>query len=209
MKLNFKSSILAFAIAASTGSAEAKTLTIASDMSGSNPLVSDERFALSAAEYVANRITELDNEDVIRAYSFGARKDPRNLKPIVRTIGRRYRTNTAANDFGGLVARTPLAYANPQETTNLVAFLEFTPLDCSGGGEVIVITDGLETGYVSPTAFKSGKASLPSPDVNLSGCTITFYGLGAGMAAPEVKHLRNQWQAYFDKAGATFNPIIK
>ena len=73
----------------------------------------------------------------------------------------------------------------------------------------MVITDGLESSsYISGKDLIEGRKPLPSPDVNLQGCNITFYGLGAGWSPQHVKTVRNAWRDWSGKAGASFKSII-
>jgi hypothetical protein len=97
-----------------------------------------------------------------------------------------------------------------QSSTNLIAYLEFTSgFDCAHGGQVIVITDGLESSnLVSGAALIEGKAGLPKPQVDLQGCQMTFYGLGAGWPPQATRYVRGEWTAWFEQAGANFSAII-
>ena len=62
--------------------ASAATLTIAIDLSGSNPLLVHPNFAHSAAVYVTEQIAPLKSGDIVRVQTLGARNDPTNLPPM-------------------------------------------------------------------------------------------------------------------------------
>jgi hypothetical protein len=101
-------------------------------------------------------------------------------------------------------------HIKPQSSTNLLAFLNRYDFGCDDGGEIILLSDGIESSeYVNGTELLSGKASLPKPTTStrLKGCTVTFYGIGAGRSDTKLHRLRTQWQQYFDAAGATFKAI--
>jgi len=98
-----------------------------------------------------------------------------------------------------------------QSATNLIGWLEFTNgFACDQSSEILVITDGIESSaYISGKDFVSGKKGLPKADVDLEGCSLTFYGLGAGWPPRQVKTIRNAWRNWASEAGATFKAIIK
>jgi hypothetical protein len=188
---------------------QAKTLTIALDKSGSNPLLTDVNFAASAAQYAETLILRLREGDTVRIRSFGARDTPSNLLSQDIPLTRHRRSQHVAAAVKRYIATLPSMQGQSQSSTNIVAFLEFdTGFDCVSGGTVLALTDGLEASeYISPDDFKSGKAGLPKPDVDLAGCEIVFYGLGSGLKPKAVKHIRNGWRAYFKDAGAQFSPV--
>ena len=73
---------------------------------------------------------------------------------------------------------------------------------------VIVVTDGLESSsLLSGGAFKAATHGLPEPEVALSGCEITFFGLGTGWEPNAVRHVRREWRAWMKKADARFQTV--
>jgi hypothetical protein len=189
-----------------TTSATAKTLTIALDKSGSNPLLVDPNFAASAAGYVAAKVQALEDGDVVRLRSFGSRQAPQNLLNQSFVISRRLKARQLAEALKNFINDLPNHKSDAQPSTNIVALLEFdNGLDCANGGEVLLLTDGLEASeYMDPKAFLAGQKHLPKPDVGLTGCDVTFYGLGAGLPAPAAKFIRHEWAGFIKTAGGAF-----
>lgn len=188
----------------------AKTLTVGMDLSASNPLVKDPAFSKEAASYVAEHIKAMKTKDKLVIKSFGARENAANLKKIELTI-KRHRQAKIAKKAAAYIQSMTTDKDNAQQSTNIVAFMEFNDFGCSEGGTVIVITDGIEASQsVNPNDLIAGKKGLPAPDEDaaLAGCHVVFYGLGAGWPTKQVKLIRSAWQAYFKKAGASFEAII-
>lgn len=190
--------------------AHAKTLTIGIDLSGSNPLLSHENFAYSASRYIGREIVKLKTGDSVQIKTFGARGEAQNLINQQLTISRRLKPAKVAQLVENYIRSLPGQKDIQQSATNLIAWLEFTNgFACKASSNILVITDGLESSsYVSGKALLAGKKKLPTPDVDLSGCTLTFYGLGAGWSAQHVKRIRNVWRDWAKQAGASFNAII-
>ena len=201
---------IALIVAATT--ARSKTLTAALDLSGSNPLISDPNFAHGAAAYLHKEIAQLKAGDTVRLVTLGSRQASQNLRYQEIVLGRRSRPNDVANTIAEIIRSLPAhAAAHQQSATNLLAFLEFTGgFGCADKGRLVVLTDGLESSsLISGEDLATGKKPLPKPDVDLSGCHITFYGLGAGWQPQTVKTVRKAWQSWSDAAGATFDAVIK
>lgn len=202
-------SALIFALA--TTGAHAETITIAIDKSGSNPLLTDKYFAAAAAGYAGKLIGGLKDGDVVRLKSFGARSNASNMLDQRFVISRRLRANVLAESIQNYIRALPGKNDEAQRATNIVALLEFdNSFSCESDSKVLLLTDGLEaSSVIDPMAFLEGKASLPKPDVDLAGCEVIFYGLGAGLPNSSVKHIRGEWQSYVTAAGATYTAIIK
>lgn len=202
-----KMKILAALLCGIIATAQAKTVTVAIDLSGSNPLLSHQNFAHGAAQYVHQEVEQLKEGDEVAIRSFGARGNTRNLLSQRYVITRRLRASQLAEAFASHIRGLPSSAESGQASTNLIAWLELTGgLACERGGRVIVITDGLESStVVDGKSLLSGKAKLPAPEVNLQGCNVTFYGLGAGWEYGAVRHLRSEWKSWFEKAGAEFS----
>lgn len=187
--------------------AQSATLTIGYDVSGSSPVFVGT-FAKSAGAEVEIRVAALSLGDKVIVKPFGAR-DLTNraaLLPITRSA----RPRAAAGIIARQIAAIPQSGIAPQGSTNIVAFLEFGEFDCANGGQVFLITDGLEAStYADPGALLKGKAKLPAPETPfLSGCAVTFYGLGARMSPQAAKTLRDAWRAWVEKAGGSFAAVI-
>jgi len=189
--------------------AEAATLTLATDLSGSNPLVKLPEFARAAGTFAARHVSTLELGDMVNIRSFGAR-DVGNLRDGSLQINRTMRPERAAAQVSSLIAGIPAAGVPPQPSTNIVAFFKFGSFDCASGEHILVITDAIESSaYVDSAAFLSGKAKLPTPEADLlKGCKVTFYGLGVGQEGPTVEVIRAAWREWFSKAGADFTAVI-
>lgn len=187
---------------------QAKTITIGLDLSGSNPLLEHEYFAASAATFVADQVKSLETGDVVRIKSFGARYDPRNQPEIEVEISRRQRASAVADSVEKLIKSLPQRNV-AQGSTNLIAWLEFTSgFDCDGAGHILVLTDALESSELIEGGWIA-QGALPDPEVDLTGCSVQFYGLGAGFEPSTVRGIRKAWQAWMHQAGASFEAIIR
>lgn len=210
MKIKLQFAAMSACIGFSTLVLGAETLSIGIDKSGSNPLLTNENFAYSAAQYVTSEILELQPNDVVNVKTFGARDDAANIITNSFTISRRVSPQKVADVLTQYIRAIPSNSDSAQNSTNLIAYLEFTSgLNCESGGKVVVITDGLESSsLVSGAAMLEGQAELPDPQVDLTGCEVTFYGLGAGWAPQSVRFVRGQWISWFEQSGADFKAII-
>ena len=190
--------------------AQAKTMTIGIDLSGSNPLLSHKNFATMASQYVTAKLSKLKNGDIVRVKTFGARADAANLLNRSYKISRRVKPKKIAGIIAQYLQSLPEQKDLSQSATNLIAWLEFTSdFNCADKSTILAITDGLESSsYVDGSALLTGKKGLPEADVDLKGCAIIFYGLGAGWPAQSVKFVRNEWRQWSEKAGASFTAII-
>ncbi len=206
MRKIFTTLLLVFA--AST--AQAKTLTIGIDLSASNPLLSHKNFAHIASQYVTSEITKLKDGDIVNVKTFGSRKDALNLLNHSFQISRRLKSEKIAGIVAQYIQSLPEQKEVSQNSTNLVAWLEFTSgFNCADNSQILVITDALESSsYVDGNLLLQGKKSLPKPDVDLKGCGLTLYGLGAGWMPQQVKIVRKEWERWAEQAGAAFTAII-
>lgn len=125
-------------------------------------------------------------------------------------ITRSNRPQRAAAQAAQFIAGLPKSSVAPQGTTNIIAFLEFGDFDCANGGQILLITDGIEASiYADPNALLKGKVKLPTPEPGfLKGCSVTFYGLGAEQSAQEAKNIRDAWKRWFETAGAPFTAVM-
>jgi len=206
MRKIFTTLLLVFA--AST--AQAKTLTIGIDLSASNPLLSHKNFAHIASQYVTSEITKLKDGDIVNVKTFGSRKDALNLLNHSFQISRKLKSEKIAGIVAQYIQSLPEQKEVSQNSTNLVAWLEFTSgFNCADNSQILVITDALESSsYVDGNLLLQGKKSLPKPDVDLKGCGLTLYGLGAGWMPQQVKIVRKEWERWSEQAGAAFTAII-
>lgn len=189
----------------------AKTLTIGIDVSGSNPLLSHENFAYEASEYAASAIRQLKPNDVVRITTLGARENAANVLMTKIVINRKLRTEKVAAMVAAYIRGLPTKEDVSQSSTNLIAWLQFTSgFDCATSGQILVITDGLESSKeVSAEKLLAGKQGLPKAEVDLKGCALTFFGLGAAWPESSVKFVRKEWTRWSEEAGATFTAEIR
>lgn len=131
---------------------------------------------------MTSEINKLKDGDIVRVQTFGSRKDAFNLLNPNFEISRRLKPNKVAGIVAQYIQSLPEQKDVSQSSTNLVAWLEFTSgFNCAANSHILVITDGLESSsYVDGNLLLQGKKSLPKPDIDLKGCSLTFYGLGAG-----------------------------
>jgi len=190
-------------------------LTIGLDWSGSNILLSSPEFALEAAKFVGHEIRRLNHDDKVRLRTLGTREitkgkaTPNLLTQEVVIHKRRKRADSVATAFEEYIKSLP-GRDVAQSSTNIVTWFEFgRGFECANGGRVVLISDGLESSeYVSDTEFAQKAKGLPAAEVNLQGCSIAFYGLGAGLSASSTKYVLNEWKRWMGQAGASFDAYI-
>jgi len=126
------------------------------------------------------------------------------------TISRKNRADKIAQTVAQYIRTLPKQKEVEQSSTNLVSWLEFSDgFACKQSSQILVITDGIESSsYVNGQDLVKGKKGLPTADVDLSGCSLTFYGLGAGWPPKNVKAIRKAWRKWAGEAGVTFKAII-
>lgn len=190
----------------------AKELTIALDLSGSNPLIGDPRFASVVADHVRDMVLAMQPGDTVHLRTFGAQSLDNFGTKSVRLDQHNTRAKVA-DGIGALIRSIPGADIKGQSSTNLIGFFAFTDFGCEDGGIVAAYTDGIESSeYITSEALLSG-TPLPGaePDA-LTGCRVVMFGLGSGvkgsLPAPKLKTLRDAWRAWMETAGATFETII-
>lgn len=190
--------------------ASARTLTIGIDLSASNPLLTHDNFAYMASKYARDEINKLENGDVVTVQTFGGRENVDNILSGSYTISRRMKSEEIAGAVAAYLQSLPSQTEQSQSSTNLLAWLEFgSGFNCNDKSQILLFTDAVESSsMVDGNAFVQGKEGLPKPDVDLTGCHITFWGLGAGFPHASVKFIRNEWRSWSDQAGASFSAII-
>ncbi len=187
----------------------AKDLTVLVDLSQSNPLLIDPRFNREAAVFTAQKIQQLKRGDRVVLKTFGSLQDSENFKTRIFNI-ERHNGGRIAKQVGKFV-QTASQNLEAQGSTNLLAWFGRNPVNCDGGGTILVLTDAIEASeYIDPGCLLSGKKPLPKPNefVQVKGCEVIFYGLGVGRMDREANTLRKAWKDYFDAAEAQFNPVL-
>lgn len=205
-----KKSVLAACLAIGVQSyAVADDLHIIVDVSQSNPMLSNAAFVKRAAQYSAEQMSSLKLGDSILVQTFGELQSAKNLERYEYTLTRQKRKR---------IERAVLHYimtlperSEPQPSTNLLAWFNRNALDCQKVPKtILILSDGIEASeYVNPNKLMAGKQSLPAPSefVDVKGCNVVMFGLGAGRQDRETTQLRKAWAQYFNKAGARFTAI--
>ena len=189
--------------------AQAKTLTVALDISRSNPLFENSALNGLAANYIHSQVKSLAINDVVSLRYVGSLNDTKSVQKIEKTI-----THNNKEIVTAMASQMVLGVAKhvkAHDSTNLLAFFNRNQFDCQSGGDITILTDGIEASeYVAPKKLLSGEIGLPKPSefVKLKGCTVTFYGMGAMRSDAELNRLRHQWYTFFKAAGATFKAIV-
>jgi predicted GNAT family acetyltransferase len=195
----------------SNAATEPKEIRILLDVSGSNPLLTDKRFNEAAARYMDKALADIKPKDTVILQSFGSHGAADNL--VEKTIIIKRHRETSARNFVKNKIRNLPKQVKAQGSTNIIGWFSRHRPDCSRGNRLLFITDGIEASEYMPKPddLLNGKAQLPKPHefINLKGCDITFYGLGAGRTDKQLNNLRRQWRAYFKAAGAHFTGIAK
>lgn len=186
----------------------AATLTIGLDLSGSNPLLHNHSFNREAASYIKTQIAPLKRGDVVLLKSFGDVRDPKNFGTYRFEVGRGKKK--LADKINAYILALPQK-VQAQGSTQILAWFGRKRFTCEVGDKVMLITDGIEASEkVNPNQLLAGSAQLPPPNefVDLSGCDITFFGLGVGRLDSEVVALRRAWRKWFAKTGANYSEAI-
>ena len=163
-----------------------------------------------ASKFVAEKIAPLKSGDKVRVQTFGARNDPANMLDQTYEISHRVRPEAVAAITTQFIRSLPKRKGISQGATEILGWLELhSNFDCEQGGQILILTDGLESSSaVQAQKFAEGKMALPKPDVSLSGCSLTFFGLGAGLPTHMAKNIRSGWETWAKKAGADFRAVI-
>ena len=122
----------------------AKTLSIGLDVSASNPLLSSESYARNAAVYVRDKIATLQPGDVVVLRTLGDRSLA-NFPAERMQITRRDRADKIGTRIAQYIAAIPAKKFEGQGSTNILGYFAFGQFDCSNGGEVLLLTDGIES----------------------------------------------------------------
>jgi hypothetical protein len=197
-----------------------RSLFIAGDISGSAPLLTrpaaDDApqavFADLAAAKAASIIGTMAMGDTVTVQFFGERTLG-NLRTLTLQINKQARPPQVAAVVAELIRGIPRAGIEGQDWTHITRFLTVTDLRCAHGGEVLLLTDGIEsTPSFDERSLIAGKTALPSPRPGmLAGCRVTMYapGVTARGVLPEhqITALIAAWQQWMNAAGASFTGV--
>jgi hypothetical protein len=180
------------------------------DLSLSNPLVDDKAFAARVGMQVANTVRNLGMASEVHVRTFGSYDPSANNFAYDTVISVRARPEAVAAEIQRLIAGTPRLVSSgrwrPQQTTNIVAFLDNSvrAQGCRGMPTTIILaSDGIEDSDY--TKLNRG-GHLPPPDRRLfRGCSaLIIYGLGQGAGSPVLTNrLRSEWENWAREAGFT------
>lgn len=191
---------------------EPKTLTIGLDVSASAPILKSQIYADLAAERAAQAVRGLTFGDTVIVQKFGERRLD-NLRAVRIVITPKARPERVSAAIAKLIRDMPGAGTQGQQWTNIARFLTVGRFGCEAGGEVLLITDGIESSQaVNAKQVLAGRAALPAPDAGmLKGCTVTMFGLGVaadGALSPgQINALRAAWADWMQIAKARFVPV--
>ena len=184
----------------------AKDLHILIDASQSNPMLIDTAFNKRAAAFAVQSISQLKQHDTVRLQTFGSLQSADNFDVKALQVSRHNHSKVSAAVASYLISLPKKL--KPQGSTNVLAWFNRHPVDCSKDKHtILIITDGIEASeYVNPNHLLSGKQTLPAPSefVNVRGCEVFMFGVGAGRLDQETIRLRKSWGQYFKQAGASF-----
>ncbi len=188
-------------------------VTFALDGSSSNP-VGVKEFRDAAARHAGDIVKAMNMGDTVAVMTFGdGGLHNFQLTKRVKLSARMRPSQVATALEKAIIAKAKEAAQNPQNETRLMSFFEesYREFQCSSGNaRVIAYTDGIEhSSEISGKQFVIDKKSLPDPTPGiLAGCHVEFIGVGIGangaFQRPEKNHINNEWKAWMEKAGATF-----
>jgi hypothetical protein len=186
-----------------------KRLVIGLDISKSNPLVDDDRFAARVAARIANVVRGLGMASEVHVRTFGSYDASVNNFSYDALISARNRPEHVADEIQKLIAGTPYLVRSgkwtSQQRTNILAFLDNVSQSIGCGGPpttVVLASDGIEDSeYVR---LGHSGAHLPPPQGRpFRGCVqMEILGLGQGTRSPtETTRLRTEWSHWASAAG--------
>ncbi len=196
-----------------------KHVVIGLDLSKSNPLVDDKRFAAAVADRVNRVIRDLEPGSKVSLRTFGAfsaRSNPLvvdyRVFPDRVADANRPRARDVAREVSGVIRRVPdlidSGLLEGQNFTNIVAFLEDMVanrlvVNCGEWETTFILaTDGFEDSqYVR---LKTAGTQLPNlPGKPFAGCNeLLMLGVGQGQNDPrQATRLRNEWDRWARQEG--------
>lgn len=208
--------ILSVAVIAALAPAivSAKTQTILIDVSGSARLIEVPAFAKAAGDKAKSQILALQPGDWVHVRRVGERGG-KNFPVEKLRVTRQISAGQVGEIVSTYIKSVPSKTPEGDSETNLIAALEFGEFDCSNGGKLLILSDGIEhSSYITGQALLSGKP-LPAPESDLlKGCEeVTIFGLGQsadGQVPPKaIKNLKAAWSAWMKAAGVKkFTAIV-
>jgi hypothetical protein len=186
-----------------------KRLIIGLDISKSNPLVDDDRFAAKVAARIANIVRGLGMASEVHVRTFGSYDASSNNFYYDSLISARNRPERVAGEIQKLIAGTPFLVRSgkwrSQNNTNILAFLDNVSqsIGCNGmPTTVILASDGIEDSEYA--RLERSDDHLPPPEGRpFRGCVeMEILGIGQGTRSPIVTtRLRFEWSRWAQRAG--------
>jgi hypothetical protein len=183
-------------------------IIIGLDLSKSNPLVDNRKFAARVAQRIAGIVSRLGMASEVHIRTFGSFDPASNGFSFDTVISVRSRPDAVAAEVEKLIANTPRLVESgrwrSQQKTNILAFLDNSVRAVGCGGmptTIILASDGIED---SEYARLAQEDRLPPPDRRLyRGCTrLVIFGIGQGTGSPMMTNrLRHQWDGWARMAG--------
>jgi len=188
--------------------ANAETLVVGLDVSSSNPLILDSRYAADKGNQIAQEVNRLAVGDTVVVETFGAHGSASTARLSI-TLSNRIRPDKAAAYVRAFVAKLPglvsTGKLQPAGETNIVSFLRTRAgrYGCTAS-HYVVVTDGRESSdVVDEQALMDGRATLPAASSRwLNGCRVRLLGVGQGVPSRVSFRLAQQWQSHLRSAGA-------
>ncbi|HEY0107843.1 MAG TPA: hypothetical protein VGB91_17300 [Rhizomicrobium sp.] len=184
-------------------------LIIGLDISKSNPLVDDDRFAAKVAARIANVVGGLGMASEVHVRTFGSYDASSNIFYYDALISARNRPERVAAEVRRLIAGTPYLVRSgkwkSQDNTNILAFLDNVSQSIGCGGmptAVVLASDGIEDSEYA--RLENRDSHLPRPDGRpFRGCAeMEILGIGQGTRSPlETTRLRTEWSRWAAAAG--------
>lgn len=184
-------------------------IVIGLDLSKSNPLIEDPRFAAKVAARIAAKVKTLGFASRVHVRTFGNYDAGSNTFYYDETISVRNRPEKIAADIQKLITGVPMLVKRgkwvAQNNTNILAFLDNVreSIGCKEmPTSVLLASDGIEDSeYV-----RLARAGTHLPKVEgkpFKSCSeLQILGLAQGTKSPmETVRLRKQWAGWASAAG--------
>ncbi len=190
-----------------------RRIVIGLDLSASNPLVDDERYARKVAKRIGKDVGTMKFRSEIMIRTFGAYDPSNNPFAYDAVVSARNRPESLKKDVVAFVSSVPglidKGVLESQNSTNILAFLENVSedLDCRDDYKempttVILVTDGVEDSEYANLSHSRGKLPLPDGKIFYRCYELQILGIGRGIGGPkETRRLRDVWAVWSKAAG--------
>jgi hypothetical protein len=191
--------------------APAYPLSVVTDLSGSAPLLVNERFAKLAAYAAVAEFDQLKSGDKFTFRTLGV-TGFKNFGATAQVVKRNKKKKMRKQLFKQIAYIPKDKTIESQGATNLLYFLNYTDFNCAEGENIFIVTDAIESSnYIDGNSLLMG-SPLPKPEADfLKGCKIIMYGMGLTVNPIAPDHLKNMlkaWQDWAVIAGVEFKAVI-